>query len=135
MIALIVPTEKSWASSGLCDDERHTCRSSCSVSVFLRSQPSVRYTTSPAKWERTNASRCVSFLPPDLDESFGGLSDFDLRWESWTFSVILMSSDLGSRECSESVLKIESGPLPAITSRHSELSSHSTPGHRMPSRA
>ena len=113
------------------DSDREAHLQVLGVSVFLE----------PSRWvhdlagRKKNASRCVSFLPPDLDESFGGLSDFDLRWESWTFSVILMSSDLGSRECSESVLKIESGPLPAITSRHSELSSHSTPGHRMPSRA
>ena len=58
---------------------------------------------------------------------------FDLRCAASSCSVIAGSDELGSRECSVSVLKMEVGALPQMSSMHSVLSSHSTPGHTMPS--
>mmetsp|Transcript_55367 Transcript_55367/g.132646 ORF Transcript_55367/g.132646 Transcript_55367/m.132646 type:complete len:285 (-) Transcript_55367:1317-2171(-) len=63
VMALMVPTEKSLERIGEVDEDIHTCKSSCKVSVFFFSQPSVRYTTSPAKCVTTNASLCVSRCP------------------------------------------------------------------------
>ena len=52
-----------------------------------------------------------------------------------SLTCLLTKCALGSRECSASVLKMEVGDLPAIISRHSELSSQSMTGQTMPSRA
>ena len=139
VMALMVPTEKSLERIGEVDEDIHTCRSSCKVSVFFFSQPSVRYTTSPAKCVTTKASLCVNRcpLPPAWypDVSFGGKMHLLLRLSARSFSVMPSSFDFGNRECSASALKIELGDLPEIISRHSELSSHSITGQTMPSRA